>query len=114
MLGCLLRFARLMFLPKAVLVAKLLAVESQLVACVDAVNQRKAPGPRFTLSFRLLWITLLRWLPDWRKLAHAMLPDTVVAWHRRIARLIWRWKSRPGRPAISREMQALIRRLRGP
>ena len=46
MLGCLLRFAWLMLLPKAVLVAKLLAAESQLVACVYAVNRRKAPGPR--------------------------------------------------------------------
>ncbi|TET49418.1 MAG: helix-turn-helix domain-containing protein, partial [Anaerolineales bacterium] len=110
-LGYLFRFARLMLKPKAVLAAKLLAVQSQLAACIDAVNRKKAPRPRFTLSFRLLWIALLRWLPGWRKFAHVMQPDTVVAWHRGVARLIWRWKSRPGRPAVSREMQALICRL---
>ena len=37
MLGYLFRFAWLMLLPKAVLAARLLAAESQLVACVDAV-----------------------------------------------------------------------------
>ena len=44
--GWLLRFARLMLVPKAVLAAKLLAAESQLAACVDAIDRRKAPKPR--------------------------------------------------------------------
>jgi transposase InsO family protein len=110
-LSYMVRFAWLMLLPKAMLAAKLLALESQLAACLDAVNRKKAPRPRFTVSFRVLWIALSMWLPEWRKLAHVMQPDTVVGWHRRIAKLIWRWKSRPGRPAVSREMQALIRRL---
>ena len=88
-----------------------MATQSQLAACVDAVNRKKAPKPRFTISFRLLWIALSKLLPDWRKLAHIMQPATVVGWHRRIARFIWRWKSRPGRPAVSRKIQALIRRL---
>ena len=111
MLGWLLRFARLMLLPKAALAAKLVAVQSQLVACTDAIEQKKAPRPRLTLSFRLLWIVLSRWLPGWRKLAHVMQPATVVRWHLGMSKLLWRWKSRPGRPVVSREMQALIRRL---
>ena len=111
MLGYLFRFAWLMLLPKAVLVAKLLALQSQLAACLGAVNRKKAPRPRFSVSFRLLWIALSRCLPDWQKLAHVMRPAAVVGWHRRIARLLWRWKSRPGRPPVSRQMQALIRRL---
>ena len=52
MLGCLLRIAWLMLLPKAVLAAKLLASENRLVACVDAANRRKAPGPRFAQTAR--------------------------------------------------------------
>ena len=111
MLGYVFRFAWLMLVPKAVPVAKLLAAQSQLSACVDAVNRKKAPKPRFTLSFRLLWIALSKCLSGWQKLACTMQPATVVGWHRRAARFIWRWKSRPGRSPVSREMQALIRRL---
>jgi putative transposase len=110
-LAWLLRFGRLMLVQKAALAAELLALHSQLVTCADAIEQKKAPKPRFTLSFRLLWIALSKWLPDWRTLAHVMQPATVVGWHRRTARFLWRWKSRPGRPTVSRKMQALIRRL---
>ena len=42
MLGCLLRIAWLMLLPKAVLLTKLLAAEGQLATCVDAVKRKKA------------------------------------------------------------------------
>ncbi|MDA2923937.1 integrase core domain-containing protein, partial [Acidobacteria bacterium AH-259-L09] len=42
-----------------------------------------------------------------------MQPKTVLKWHESALRQWWRWKSRHqgGRPAISQEMQALIRRL---
>lgn len=110
-LGWLLRFVWLMLVSKAVLAARLLSLQSQFVTCTDAIEQKKAPRPRFTLSFRLLWIVLSKWLPDWRKLAHVMQPATVVRWHRAGFRLYWRWKSKPGRPTVSRKMQALIRRL---
>ena len=106
------RFAWLMLVPKAVPAAELLAAQSQLTACVDAVNRKQAPKPRFTLSFRLLWIVLSKWLPGRQTLAHTMQPATVVGWHCRVARFIWCRKSRPGRSPVSREMQALIRRRR--
>ncbi len=40
-------------------------------------------------------------------------PDTVIRWHRKGFRLYWRGISQPGpgRPPISGEVQALIRRL---
>jgi hypothetical protein len=41
-------------------------------------------------------------------------PETVVAWHRKGFRLFWTWKVRhgqPGRPAITREIRDLIRRM---
>jgi len=40
-----------------------------------------------------------------------MKPATVKKWHTAAFRLYWRWKSRPGRPEITAELQALIRRL---
>ena len=43
-----------------------------------------------------------------------MRPETVIGWHRRGFRLFWTWKVRrgkPGRPAVSREVRDLIRRM---
>ena len=39
-------------------------------------------------------------------------PETVVAWHRKGFRLYWKWKSKrgPGRPEVSAEVRALIRK----
>lgn len=40
-------------------------------------------------------------------------PETVIAWHRRGFRLYWSWESRhsPGRPSVSAEVIALIRKM---
>ena len=40
-----------------------------------------------------------------------MKPETFIAWHRQAYRLFWRWKSRPGRPPLPKDVQALIRRI---
>ena len=97
--------------PKAVLAAKLLAVQSQLVVCRHRIDQKKDPRPRFTPGFRLLWVVLSKSLAAWQDYAHLMQPATVKKWHTTGFRLYWRWKSRPGRPTISRKMQSLIRQL---
>ena len=38
-------------------------------------------------------------------------PVTLIRWHRQGFRLFWRWKSKPGRPPLPRDLQALIRRM---
>jgi transposase InsO family protein len=38
-------------------------------------------------------------------------PETFLRWHREGFRLFWRWQSRPGRPRIPAELQALIRQM---
>lgn len=38
-------------------------------------------------------------------------PETFLRWHRNAWRLLWRFKSRGGRPSIPREVQGLIRRM---
>jgi putative transposase len=38
-------------------------------------------------------------------------PATLIRWHRQGFRLFWRWKSKPGRPVLPRDLQALIRRM---
>jgi hypothetical protein len=50
----------------------------------------------------------------WPQIIDAMVlvkPVTVVEWHRKGFRLLWRWRSRGrGRPKIGTEIRALIRR----
>jgi transposase InsO family protein len=108
-----LTFLRAILCSRAVLAAKLLAVESQLAACKQRIASNKRPRPRFTASFRLLWVVLSKSLDKWEDLVHLMQPATVRKWHTTAFRYFWRWKLRRkgGRPPISKEMQNLIYKL---
>ena len=86
-------------------------MQSQLAVCKQRIDAGKAPRPRFSQAFRILWVILPKRLDRWEDLAQVMKPATVKKWHRAAFRLYWRWKSRPGRPEVEPEMQALIRRL---
>lgn len=57
---------------------------------------------------RLAW--LARWC-DWRSSLTVVRPETVIRWHRAGWRLLWRYRSRPGRPRIPLELRQLIRRI---
>ena len=52
---------------------------------------------------------MLSRLCDWRSCLIVVRPETVVRWHRAGWRLLWRYKSRPGRPPIPLELRELIR-----
>ena len=108
-----LSFLRAILCSRAVLAARLLAAESQLSVCKQRILEKKDPRPRFTASFRLLWVLLSKFLDEWEDLAHLMQPPTVKKWHTTASRYFWRWKSRRkgGRPPISKEMQDLIYKL---
>jgi transposase InsO family protein len=69
--------------------------------------------PRLTPVDRAFWVALFRIWPRWKACLAIVQPETVVRWHRRGFRLYWRSISKrgPGRPPISPELQALIRRL---
>jgi putative transposase len=62
---------------------------------------------------RLLWVWLSQLWNGWRSALVIVKPETVIAWHRRGFRMYWGWKSRhrQGRPAISREVIDLVRRM---
>jgi hypothetical protein len=78
------------------------------------VLQRKVRGRvTFTNSDRLFFVQLYRWFPSVLKALTIIRPETVVRWHRAGFRRCWRWKSRNlgGRPHISADLQALIRRM---
>jgi hypothetical protein len=69
---------------------------------------------RQTSVDRFSWVILSRVWDDWRSALAIVKPETVIGWHRKGFRLFWTWKVRrgkPGRPAVSREVRDLIRRI---
>jgi putative transposase len=88
---------------------EILALRQQL-----AVFKRNHPRPNLRSLDRLFWTILRRIWPGWTEALIIVKPDTVVRWHRTGFRLYWRWRSRAGsggRPKITAEIQALIRRM---
>lgn len=56
-------------------------------------------------------LAVLARLFEWRGALVVVQPTTMIRWHRSGWRLLWRFKCRPGRPPISAELRALIRRM---
>src|SRR6266702_4799816 len=78
------------------------------------VLRRKVGGRvRLTNGDRLFFIQLYRWFPSVLMVITVIRPETLVRGHRAGFRRYWCWKSRPfgGRPQISAELRALIRRM---
>jgi hypothetical protein len=65
---------------------------------------------RVGAATRVSLVVLAR-LFDWRGALVVVQPATMIRWHRAGWRLLWRMKSRPGRPAIPVELRELIRRM---
>jgi len=80
-------FLYLLLLPKAVLAARILALQSQVAVCKHRIDAGKAPQPRFNQAFRILWVILSKLLDRWEDLAQVMKPATVKKWH--TARSLW-------------------------
>ena len=78
-----------------------------------AVLKRKRPRPPLNSFDRFFWSTLRRIWSRWSDVLVIVKPETVIHWHRAGFRLYWRWRSRRrgGRPKVTDEIRALIRRL---
>ncbi len=79
-----------------------------------SVYERSVKRPRIRPGDRILWSWLSRHWSKWRAVLHFVQPLTVIAWQRRRFREHWARISRrglPGRPAVSKEIQDLIRRI---
>jgi len=72
--------------------------------------ERGAKPRRPDLATRVS-LVLLSKLFDWRASLVVVRPETLIRWHRAGFRLLWRLKSRAGRPAIPVELRQLIRRI---
>ncbi len=112
MIALLIFLLRLLALPSGPqhqLEAENAALKQQLT-----ILQRKQRGrAQFTKSDRLFFVQLYRWFPSILKTMTIIQPETLLRWHREGFRRYWRWKSRNrgGRPPISAELRALIRRM---
>jgi putative transposase len=99
-------FLLLSLRPSPALAAENLFLRKQL-----ALYQERHVKPRqASTAARLGLIWLARWF-DWRHALVLVQPAILIRWHRQGFRLFWRWKSRPGRPRIPAELQALIRQM---
>jgi hypothetical protein len=95
---------------RAVLHLEILALRQQL-AMVTARDRRRL---RLRHLDRLFWVWFYRLWPGCLETLAVFKADTLVRWHRKGFRLYWTWKSwrrGGGRPTISQQTRALIRRL---
>lgn len=106
LLGDMVRFLRLCLRPPAALAAENLFLRKQLAL----YQERRVKPTRATDATRMTLTWLARWF-DWRRALVIVQPQTLTRWHRQGFRVLWRWTSRPGRPPIPPELQALMRRM---
>ncbi len=99
---------RAAFRSRAALQFEVLALRHQL-----AVYQRRPVRARIKVADRLLWAWLSRTWTGWRDVLVFVRPSTVIAWQRRRLRDHWARLShaRPGRPAVAKAVQDLIRKM---
>jgi transposase InsO family protein len=106
---CLVSILILPFKSKSRLEAENVALRHQLMVL------RRQLGGRVHLTNRdrLFLVQLYHWFPSIGRVLAIVRPETVIRWHRAGFRCYWRWKSRSrgGRPQISAELRALIRRM---
>jgi putative transposase len=92
--------------PRAALAAENLFLRRQLALYRERNVKARRPDrlSRFTLAY------LSRFF-NWREALVIVQPRTLISWQRAGFRLLWRWKSKPGRPAIPVELRRLIKRM---
>lgn len=77
-----------------------------------AVYQHTVKRPKLRPADRLFWSWLSHLWSDWKKVLAFVQPRTVIAWQKRRFRDYWRQlsqSSKPGRPALSKDVRDLIR-----
>jgi putative transposase len=100
------RFLGLCLRSPTTLAAENLFLRKQLAM----YRERNVKPRRATNATRIALVWLSRWF-NWRQALAIVQPDTLTRWHQQGFRLFWCWKSRPGRPPIPADLQALIRRM---
>jgi transposase InsO family protein len=102
----LVEWVALAFRSRQSLDAEVLFLRRQLALYVERGVKRRRIDAATRVS-----LALLSRLFAWRSALVVVRPQTLIRWHRAGFRLLWRWKSRPGRPPIPAELRQLIRRM---
>jgi putative transposase len=101
-----LRWVVLLFRSTESVHAENLFVRRQLALYIE----RSVRPQRVDAASRISLALLARRF-DWRGTLVVVKPGTMIRWHRAGWKLLWRMKSRAGRPAIPQELRELIRRM---
>lgn len=48
---------------------------------------------------------------EWKDALVIVKPETLIGWHRKGFKLLWKWKSRVGRPRLPEDIRKLIVRM---
>ncbi|SRR6266511_2563282 len=89
--------------------ADLIVENAMLRQQLIALN-RQIKRPQLTKPDRFLLVLLSLFTKFWKQALHIIQPDTLLRWHRELFCMYWRRKSQ-GKPKISPEMIALIRKM---
>ena len=88
------------------LAAEVLFLRKQLAL----YEERQVKPRRATDATRIVRVWLSHFF-NWRPALRIVKPETFMRWHRQGFRVFWRWQSKPGRPTLPQDIQALIRRM---
>jgi hypothetical protein len=102
----LLRFLKAAMRSRSSLVAENLFLRKQLAF----YEEHEVKPRRLTDAARIALVFWSRWF-EWKLALTIVQPETLIRWHRRGFKLFWRWKSKPGRPRLPRNLRELIAQM---
>jgi putative transposase len=88
------------------LIAENLLLRKQL-----AFYQERQVRPRRLTDGARISLVLWSKFCNWRSALVIVKPETLIGWHRRLFKMFWKMKSRPGRPKLPRNIRQLIARM---
>jgi hypothetical protein len=100
------RFLRSSLRSRSALVAENLFLRKQL-----AFYQEHQVRPRRLTDAARISLVLWSRFCGWRSALVIVKPETLIGWHRRLFKMFWTMKSRPGRPKLPRNIRQLIVRM---
>jgi putative transposase len=96
-------FFRLLFRSCTALGAEVLFLRKQLAFYEERQVQPRRLNDSAGFSL-ILWSCLC----NWKEALVIVKPETLITWHRKGFKLLWKWKSQAGRPRIPENIRKLI------